>query len=52
MSNQDEFFTPEEVDRQIDQVSQLKEGERADAEAMAYLRSFYAINAQQEQVDA
>ncbi len=49
MSNQDEFFTPEEVDRQIDQVSRLKEGEQADAEAMAYLRSLYGIDAQQEQ---
>ncbi len=49
MSNQDEFFTSEEVDRQIDKVSRLKEGERADAEAMAYLRSFYGIDTQQEQ---
>lgn len=49
MSNQDDFFTPEEVDRQIDQVSRLKEGERADAEAIASLRSFYGIDAQQEQ---
>ena len=48
MSNQDDFFTPEEVDRQIDQISQLKAGERADAEAMAYLRSFYGIDSQQE----
>lgn len=48
MSNQDEFFTPEEVDRQIDQVGQLKEGERADAEVMAYLRSFYGMDTQQE----
>src|ERR1700694_2154475 len=49
VSNQDEFFTPEEVDRQIDQVSRLKEGERTDAEAMAYLRSLYGIDTQQEQ---
>ncbi len=49
MSNQDDFFTPEEVDRQIDQVFRYTEGERADAEAMAYLRSFYGINTQQEQ---
>jgi hypothetical protein len=49
MSNQDNFFTPEEIDRQIDQMSRFKEGERADAEAMAYLRSFYRIDSQQEQ---
>ena len=49
MSTQDDFFTPEEVDRQIDQVSRLKEGERADAEAIASLRSFYGIDTQQEQ---
>ena len=49
MSPQDEFFTPEEVDRQIDQVSQLKQGERADAEVIASLRSFYGIDTQQEQ---
>jgi hypothetical protein len=49
VSNQDDFFTPEEVDRQIDQVSRLKEGERADAEVMAYLRSLYGIDDQQEQ---
>jgi hypothetical protein len=49
MADQDEFFTPEEVDRQIEAVSQLKKGERADAEALAYLRSFYQAGAQQEQ---
>lgn len=49
MSNQDEFFTPEEVDRQIDQVSRLKEGEQADAEVLAYLRSLYGIDSRQEQ---
>jgi len=49
VSNQDDFFTPEEVDRQIDQVSRLREGERADAEVMAYLRSLYGIDTQQEQ---
>src|SRR5947209_17345737 len=48
MTYQDEFFTPEEVDRQIDQVNQLKQGERADAEAIAYLRSFYGTDTQQE----
>src|SRR5438105_5424072 len=49
MMHQDDFFTPEEVDRQIDQVSQFKEGDRRDAEALAYLRSFYQADAQQEQ---
>lgn len=49
MSNQGDFFTPEEVDKQIDQVSRLRAGERADAQAMAYLRSFYGQSARQEQ---
>src|SRR5260221_632144 len=49
MTDQDEFFLPEEVDRQIERVSQFKEGDRIDAEAMAYLRSFYQADAQQEQ---
>src|SRR5712691_4987375 len=48
MSYQDEFFTPDEVDEQIKRVDKLKEGERTDTEAMAYLRSFYKVNAQQE----
>jgi len=50
VSNQDDFFTPEEVDRQIEQVSRRNGGERADAEAMAYLRSFYGMDTQQERV--
>src|SRR5712692_2882432 len=49
MTDQDEFFLPEEVDRQIERVSQFKEGDRIDAEAMAYLHSFYQADAQQEQ---
>ncbi len=49
MAEKDEFFLPEEVDRQIESVSQFKEGDRRDAEAMAYLRSFYQADAQQEQ---
>src|SRR5437763_3234989 len=44
-----EFFLPEEVDRQIESVSQFKEGDRRDAEALAYLRSLYQADAQQEQ---
>ena len=31
MAEKDEFFLPEEVDRQIESVSQLKEGDRIDA---------------------
>jgi hypothetical protein len=49
VAEKDEFFSPEEVDRQIERVSQFKEGDRIDAEAMAYLRSFYQADAQQEQ---
>lgn len=49
MDEQDDFFTPEEVDTQIERVSQLQAGERADARAMAYLRSFYRMDARQEQ---
>ena len=49
MAEKDEFFLPEEIDRQIESVSQFKEGDRVDAEAMAYLRSFYQADAQQEQ---
>ncbi len=50
MSNQDDFFTPEEVDRQIEQIKRLRAGERSDAEALAYLRSFYGIDTQQERL--
>ncbi len=49
MAEKDEFFLPEEVDRQIESVSQFKEGDRRDAEALAYLRNFYQADAQQEQ---
>ena len=49
MAEKDEFFLPEEIDRQFESVSQFKEGDRRDAEAMAYLRSFYQTDAQQEQ---
>lgn len=49
MTYQDEFFTPDEVDEQIKRVSQFKEGERADTEVLAYLRSSYRANPQQEQ---
>jgi hypothetical protein len=49
VSEKDEFFLPEEVDRQIESVSQFKEGDLIDANALAYLRSFYQTDAQQEQ---
>jgi hypothetical protein len=49
VAEKDEFFLPEEIDRQIERVSQFKEGDRIDAEAMAYLRSFYQADAQREQ---
>ena len=49
MAEKNEFFVPEEVDRQIESVSQFREGDRIDAEAMAYLRSYYQADAQQEQ---
>ncbi len=48
MAEKDEFFLPEEVDGQIERVSQIKEGDRSDAEALAYLRSFYQAGAWQE----
>jgi hypothetical protein len=48
VSEQGDFFTPEEVDTQIEQVSQLRAGQRVDARAMAYLRSFYRLDARQE----
>lgn len=51
MANQDEFFTPEEIDAQIARVSQFQEGDRTDAEAIAYLRSFYRTETQQESLD-
>src|SRR5713101_4619446 len=49
MAYQDEFFTPEEVDTQIERASQLKEGDRTDAEVIAYLRSFYRTDTRQQQ---
>ncbi len=49
MAEKDEFFLPEDVDRQIESVSQFKEGDRIDARALAYLRSFYQTDVQQEQ---
>ena len=51
VAEKDELFFPEEVDRQIESVSQFKEGDRVDAEAMAYLRGFYQADARQETLD-
>ena len=49
MAEKDEFFLPEEIDRQIESVSQFKAGDRLDANALVYLRSYYQADAQQEQ---
>ncbi len=49
MTEKDEFFVPEEVDKQIEGASQSNEGDARDAEAMAYLRSYYQTDARQEQ---
>src|SRR5215469_3855106 len=51
MAEQDEFFTPEEVDAQIERASQLQEGDRTAAKVIAYLRSFYRTDTQQESLD-
>jgi hypothetical protein len=45
----DEFFVPDEVDQQIEQIRQSKAGDQRDAEALAYLRSYYQADAQHEQ---
>jgi hypothetical protein len=49
VSGKDEFFTPEEVDRQIEGARQFRQGDHLDAEALAYLRSYYQADARQEQ---
>jgi len=49
VTEKDGFFLPEEVDKQIENVRQFKEGDPIDAEAMAYLRSYYQTDARQEQ---
>ena len=41
MTYQDDFFTPEEVDQQIERVRQHREGEPADTEALAHLHNYY-----------
>jgi hypothetical protein len=51
VAEKDELFFPEEVDRQIESVSQFKAGDRIDADAMSYLRGFYQADAQQETLD-
>ena len=49
MAENNEFFVPEEIDRQIKHVREFQGGDSRDAEAMAYLHSFYQTDAQQEQ---
>ncbi|HET8841968.1 MAG TPA: hypothetical protein VFN35_10910, partial [Ktedonobacteraceae bacterium] len=49
MAEKEEFFVPAEVDKQIENLRQSKEGDRLDAEAIAYLRSYYQTDARQEQ---
>ena len=49
MMHHDEFFTPQDVDRQIDQASQQSDAEAADVEMLAYLRSHYQLDDSREQ---
>jgi WD40 repeat protein len=49
MTDSDDFFTPQEVDWQIERVSRRREGEPSDTAALAYLRSYYGQNIGQEQ---
>lgn len=53
MTEKDEFFLPEDIDRQIEAVKQSKEGDQRDAEALVYLSSYYQADAlpQQEALD-
>ncbi len=49
MAENDAFFDPEDVDRQIESVRQLKRGDHLDAETMAHLRTYYQAEAKLEQ---
>ncbi|MGH2479493.1 MAG: hypothetical protein ACRDHW_07560 [Ktedonobacteraceae bacterium] len=49
MAENDEFFLPEDVDRQIESVRQFKKGDHLDAEVMAHLRSYYQADAKSGQ---
>ncbi|HEU5377478.1 MAG TPA: hypothetical protein VFV38_18810 [Ktedonobacteraceae bacterium] len=49
MAEKDDFFSAQEIDQQIERVSQFQEGDALDAEAMAYLRSFYRADSKHEQ---
>ena len=49
MAEDDEFFDPEEVDRQIERIRHLQADDRRDAEALAFLGSYYQIGAAREQ---
>ena len=53
MAEKDEFFLPEDIDRQIEAVKQSKEGDQSDAETLVYLSSYYQADAlpQQETLD-
>ena len=49
MAEDDEFFAPEEVDRQIERIRHLQAGDHRDAEALAFLGSYYQNEAAREQ---
>ncbi len=48
MTYSDEFFTPDEVDSQIEHLEQERGPRSTDAEVLSYLRSFYATDADQD----
>ncbi|HEY0754428.1 MAG TPA: hypothetical protein VGD98_10730 [Ktedonobacteraceae bacterium] len=49
MAENDDFFLPEDVDRQIENVRQRKEGDPLDAATIAHLRSYYQAELQPAQ---
>ena len=49
MMHHDDFFTPENIDRQIDQASQQRDADRADVEMLAYLHSYYRAETSRQQ---
>jgi hypothetical protein len=53
VAEKDEFFLPEDIDRQIEDVKQSKAGDQSDAEVLVYLSSYYQADAlhQQEALD-
>ncbi len=48
MNTSDEFFRPEEVDEQIERLRRQSPDEQADAELIAYLTRFYAMDTAHE----